>query len=113
MCLYPETSAIASQQQEAAAATFQWTEEDENKLNRAVDQVELLNQQILELKLRLERATRNNQTAHAYSLQMRISTVTGVRNMFYQYCSQKAAKLMQYDALLQSQTTEDIESKLE
>ena len=71
-----------------------WTERDELILDRAVDQIHLLDDQLKQLEHRKSTALNKNRKLYAYQLDMRIMTLASVRAMFYEFCEKRANKLM-------------------
>ena len=65
----------------------------DRKFRRACDQILLLNNQIEDLQTRYDRAMKANRRSFRYSLRLRLATLEGVRNMFYEYASRCADEL--------------------
>ena len=67
-----------------------------NRLFRqACDQIIVMNNQINYLQTRYERAMKKNRRSFRYSLRLKLATLEGVRNMYYEYASRKADDLEQ------------------
>ena len=75
-----------------AARVFQVLEK---RLDSACDQMSVLHSQISELKVRHQRALRQQNTAFSNSLQLRLQTLQGVYNMYYQYAELRSAQMHQ------------------
>ena len=72
----------------------------------ACHQVALVNNQMEALKVRYERAERNNERAFAYSQRLRLIVLENTRAMFYEYataCSDRLASL--HEELLLSESS--------
>lgn len=63
------------------------------KFQKACSQVVLLNNLVQELQTRYERAVKANLRTYRYTLRLRLCTVEGLRNMFYEYASATADKI--------------------
>jgi len=63
------------------------------KFQRACDQVRRLNAHIQSLQVRYDRAKRDNQRSFRYSLRLKIATVEGVRNTYYEYACETGAQV--------------------
>ena len=63
------------------------------KFQKACRQVILLNNQILDIQTRYNRAKKNSQKSQRYVGRLRLSTLEGVRNMIYEYARQRAELL--------------------
>jgi hypothetical protein len=76
-------------------------EQMDRKFQRACEQILLLNNQILDLQSRYDRAVSDRQRSWRYHLRLRIATVEGIRNMYYEYACLRADEL------------DDLQTKLE
>ena len=65
----------------------------ERKFQAVCHQLILLNNSIRELHVRYERAVKSQRRAQRYSLRMRLCSVEGLRNMFYEYATDLADRL--------------------
>ena len=65
----------------------------DKKFRKACQQIVLLNNQIEALQVRYDRAYKANQRTFRYSLRLRLATLEGVRNMFYEYAYRRADEL--------------------
>ena len=65
----------------------------DKKFKQACNQLVLLNNFIEYTQNRYDRAVRNNRRSFRYSYRLRLCTLEGVRNMFYEYASQSADEL--------------------
>ena len=63
------------------------------KFQKACRQVLLLNNQVKEIGTRYDRAVRDNQRTQRYFLRLRLCTVEGLRNMYYEYACRQADKI--------------------
>ena len=65
-----------------------------NRLFRqACDQIIVMNNQVNYLQTRYNRAMKKNRRSFRYSLRLKLATLEGVRNMYYEYASRKADDL--------------------
>jgi hypothetical protein len=64
--------------------------ETENRFRRACGQVILLNEKLEDLQLRYDKARIDNHKSFRYNLRLKMATVEGVRNSYYEYCCWKA-----------------------
>lgn len=67
--------------------------ETEMKFKRACEQVVLLNDKLEGLQTRYEKARQENHRSFRYNLRLRMATVEGVRNAFYEYACEKAERI--------------------
>lgn len=75
-----------------------------NRLFRqACDQIIVMNNQINYLQTRYNRALNKNLRSFRYSLRLKLATLEGVRNMYYEYASRKADVLEHLQILLMAQ----------
>ena len=63
------------------------------KFRLACKQVVLMNNEIEYLQNRYDRAVEQSSRNYRYFLRLKIATIEGIRNMFYDYASQHADKL--------------------
>ena len=61
------------------------------KFQHACQQVRRLNANIRNLQVRYDRAKRDNQRSFRYSLRLKIATVEGIRNTYYEYACETGA----------------------
>ena len=66
---------------------------EDAKFQRACSQVVLLNTLVQELQTRYDRAVRDNLRTYRYALRLRLCTVEGIRNMYYEYATATADKI--------------------
>ena len=82
------------------------------KFRIACAQLVQLNNLIEELEARYNRANRDNRRSFRYSLRLRLCTLEGVRNMIYEWASERADELEDMMAKFASKTgvewTEDL-----
>lgn len=65
----------------------------DNKFQRACAQVLLLNNLVQELQTRYDRAVQDNHRQYRYTLRLRLCTVEGLRNMYYEYACHSADEI--------------------
>ena len=65
----------------------------DGKFQRACAQVLLLNNLVQELQTRYDRAVLDNRRQYRYTLRLRLCTVEGLRNMYYEYACQSADEI--------------------
>ena len=82
------------------------------KFRRACHLVVIMNNQIKELKTRYDRAAARNQRRFRCALRLRLATIEGVRNMFYEYASEKCGEIEDIqDKLLEESEVSGLESE--
>ena len=69
------------------------TEEMKRKFKISCDQVVLLNNQVEDIERRLELAKINGNKTFCYILDLKLSTLAGVRCVMHQYCQRLADRL--------------------
>ena len=62
----------------------------ENRFRRACQQIIVLNSRLEELQLRYDQARLDNHKSFRYNLRLKMATVEGVRNSYYEYACCKA-----------------------
>ena len=65
----------------------------DGKFQNACAQVLLLNNMVQDLQTRYDRAVKDNQRQYRYTLRLRLCTVEGLRNMYYEYACQSADEI--------------------
>ena len=65
----------------------------QTKFQNACSQVILLNNSIQDTQIRYDRALHDNHRSFRYMLRLRLMSLEGARNMFYEYASRKAEQL--------------------
>ena len=60
------------------------------RFRRACQQIILLNSRLEELQLRYDQARLDNHKSFRYNLRLKMATVAGVRNSYYEYACWKA-----------------------
>ena len=65
----------------------------DSKFQRACAQVLLLNNLVHELQTRYDRAVQDNRRQYRYTLRLRLCTVEGLRNMYYEYACHSADEI--------------------
>ncbi|KAI0234639.1 hypothetical protein LSAT2_015069 [Lamellibrachia satsuma] len=63
------------------------------KFRRSCDQINLLNNRIDAMQSRFDCASADSQRTFCYNIRLRLATLEGVRNMFYEYATRVADKL--------------------
>ncbi len=66
---------------------------EDAKFQRACSQVLLLNNFVQVLQTRYDRAVKDSQRTYRYTLRLRLCTVEGIRNMYYEYATTMADKI--------------------
>ncbi len=66
---------------------------EDAKFQRACSQVVLLNKFVQDLQTRYDRAVKKNMRTNRYTLRLRLCTVEGIRNMYYEYATATADKI--------------------
>ena len=84
----------------------------EKQLQQAINQIDLLNRTIEQLKVRFRRAKVNGQRAFRYTLRTRLCTLEGVRCVYYLYAEQKAKMLDEINEQLQQLHVNILEDEL-
>ena len=67
--------------------------ESDRRFQRACRQLVLLNNRLEDLNTKYRRCRRNNMRGLRYGVRLQLSTVEGLRNMFYEYACQRADEL--------------------
>ena len=67
--------------------------ENESRFKKACDQVILLNDRLEGLQRRYNKAREENRRSFRYNLRLRMATVEGVRNAYYEFACVKAEKI--------------------
>ena len=65
----------------------------DHKFRRSCDQINLLNNRIDAMQSRFDCASADSQRTFCYNIRLRLATLEGVRNMFYEYATRVADKL--------------------
>lgn len=65
----------------------------DRKFKQSCEQIVLLNSQMEDLQVRYDRATKLNRRSFRYTLRIRLSTLEGLRNAYYEYASKRANEL--------------------
>ncbi len=75
--------------------------ETEMKFKKACEQVVLLNDKLEGLQRRYDKARIENHRSFRYNLRLKMATVEGVRNAYYEYASGKAERIaeLRYDVM--------------
>jgi len=85
---YQSLSKMADAQQTQALIL-----QKDSKFQSACAQVLLLNNLVQELQTRYDRAVQDNRRQYRYTLRLRLCTVEGLRNMYYEYACQSADEI--------------------
>jgi hypothetical protein len=83
--------------------------ENESRFKKGCDQVILLNDRLEGLQRRYNKAREENHRSFRYNLRLRMATVEGVRNAYYEFACEKAEKI----AELRYYLTVDVDSDSE
>lgn len=67
--------------------------ETELRFKKACEQVVLLNDKLMGLQVRYDRARQENSRSFRYNLRLRMATVEGVRNAYYEYACEQAERI--------------------
>lgn len=67
--------------------------ETETRFRRACEQVVLLNDKLEGLQRRYDKARLENHRTFRYNLRLKMASVEGVRNAYYEYACEKAEKI--------------------
>ena len=83
--------------------------ETETRFKKACEQVVLLNDKLEGLQKRYDKARQENHRSFRYNLRLRMATVEGVRNAYYEYACGKAEKIaeLRYYVSVNSQSDSD------
>lgn len=65
----------------------------ERRFQRVCDQLVLMNNNLWAVNVRYEPAKRSNRSTMGYNLRIRILSIEGVRNMFFEYAEEMAERL--------------------
>ena len=65
----------------------------DKRFQRACRQLVMLNNRLEDLNTQYRRCPRNNRRGLRYGVRLQLSTVEGLRNMFYEYACQRADEL--------------------
>ena len=65
----------------------------ETRFKRACEQVVLLNDKLEGLQRRYDKARQENNRTFRYNLRLKMASVEGVRNAYYEYACEKAEKI--------------------
>lgn len=87
--------------------------EAESRFKKACEQVVLLNDKLEGLQHRYDKARQENHRSFRYNLRLRMASVEGVRNAYYEYACEKAEKIAElryYVAVDTEAASEDYES---
>ena len=67
--------------------------EAETRFKKACEQVVLLNDKLEGLQRRYDKAVQENHGSFRYNLRLKMASVEGVRNAYYEYACEKAEKI--------------------
>jgi len=90
--------------------------ETENRFRRACEQIILLNNKLEDLQLRYDKARLDNHKSFRYNLRLKMATVEGVRNSYYEYAcwkAEKVAELRLQAAVVSSDSDTEEEEEME
>lgn len=86
--------------------------ETECRFKKACDQVILLNDRLQGLQLRYNKAKEENHRSFRYNLRLRMATVEGVRNAYYEFACEKAEKIAELRYYLHVSVSDVSDSEL-
>ena len=89
--------------------------ETESRFRRACQQIILLNSRLEELQLRYDQARLDNHKSFRYNLRLKMATVEGVRNSYYEYACWKAETVaeLRLQVAVDSPESESSDEKME
>ena len=93
---------------------FTQLNETEVRFKRACEQVVLLNDKLEGLQRRYDKARQDNQRTFRYTLRLKMASVEGVRNAYYEYACEKAEKIaeLRYYVSVESHAESDVEDTM-
>jgi len=71
-----------------------------DQINKACDQVLLLNRNIQDLERRYDRAAQEQRKSFRYTLRLRLATLEGLRSVFLEFAKMKAGEMDDLEAQL-------------
>ncbi|WAR19790.1 hypothetical protein MAR_001628 [Mya arenaria] len=83
-------------------------EQTERKFRRACDQIVLLNERLSSCQIRYKKARDSNRKSLRYPLRLRLAMVEGIRNMYYDYATQKVEEIERLRNVLADYIIDDI-----
>lgn len=75
--------------------------------HKAIRQVIILNEKIVENKCRYGRVTKTDRRSMRYTMRLRLAAVEGTRNMYYEYAAAKCREIEDLQDKLRSLTGEE------
>lgn len=93
---------------------FTQLNETEIRFKRACEQVVLLNDKLEGLQRRYDKARQDDQRTFRYTLRLKMASVEGVRNAYYEYACEKAEKIaeLRYYVSVESHSESDAEDAM-
>ncbi|KAH3720143.1 hypothetical protein DPMN_063037 [Dreissena polymorpha] len=73
--------------------TLETLQESERKFRKACTQIQILNNQLEDIKTRYKKAKTDGFHRFRYNLRLKLAVVEGVRNMYYEYAHAKAEQV--------------------
>lgn len=88
--------------------------ETETRFKRACEQVVLLNDKLEGLQRRYDKARQENHRSFRYNLRLKMASVEGVRNAYYEYACEKAERIaeLRYYVSEEAQSDSDGEDSM-
>jgi len=83
--------------------------EAELRFKRACEQVVLLNDKLEGLQRRYDKARQENHRSFRYNLRLKMASVEGVRNAYYEYACEKAEKIAELRYYVSAEAQSDSE----
>lgn len=85
--------------------------ETETRFKRACEQVVLLNDKLEGLQRRYDKARQENHRSFRYNLRLKMASVEGVRNAYYEYACEKAEKIAELRYYVSAEAQSDSEGE--
>ncbi len=83
--------------------------ETETRFKKACEQVVLLNDKLEGLQRRYDKARQENHRSFRYNLRLKMASVEGVRNAYYEYACEKAEKIAELRYYVSANSNTDSE----
>lgn len=83
--------------------------ETETRFKKACEQVVLLNDKLEGLQRRYDKARQENHRSFRYNLRLKMASVEGVRNAYYEYACEKAEKIAELRYYVSANSNSDSE----
>lgn len=86
---------------------FSELDDTETRFKRACEQVVLLNDKLEGLQRRYDKARQENNRTFRYNLRLKMASVEGVRNAYYEYACEKAEKIAELRYYVSAENNSD------